>query len=232
MESKHFTGLSNSAWQARATAFSVYGYAEPVTQHMLAFTGEHLNAANGGYMLGQGYRSYSPALMRFRSADSWSPFGQGGVNAYAYCGNDPINHTDPTGHRVAQRFRRLSLPRSLQQQTPATQAIHALDAQVQEMTLRPTSPPTGTTNTRTQQQPENLVAARPQADVPRTATHTAAPNQGTPNAPIETLMNTPPTTTQRVNAVLARRQARSANLRAALEHTASPASRMADTRRQ
>ncbi len=35
-------------------------------------------------MLGNGYRAYSPVLMRFNSPDSWSPFGEGGVNAYAY----------------------------------------------------------------------------------------------------------------------------------------------------
>jgi len=45
-----------------------------------------------------GYRSYNPALFRFTSPDSESPFGVGGVNLYAYCVNDPINCTDPSGH--------------------------------------------------------------------------------------------------------------------------------------
>ncbi|MCY1433952.1 hypothetical protein D9M71_499940 [compost metagenome] len=36
--------------------------------------------------------------MRFNSPDSWSPFGKGGVNAYAYCEGDPRNRVDPTGH--------------------------------------------------------------------------------------------------------------------------------------
>ena len=36
--------------------------------------------------------------MRFNSPDSWSPFGDGGLNAYAYCGGDPMNQADPTGH--------------------------------------------------------------------------------------------------------------------------------------
>jgi len=36
--------------------------------------------------------------MRFNSPDSWSPFGRGGVNAYGYCGGDPGNYSDPSGH--------------------------------------------------------------------------------------------------------------------------------------
>lgn len=48
--------------------------------------------------MGAGYRAYNPALMRFHSPDSWSPFGAGGANAYAYCGGDPVNLSDPSGH--------------------------------------------------------------------------------------------------------------------------------------
>lgn len=40
-------------------------------------------------------RWYDPATMRFLSRD---PAGYlGGLNAFAWCRNDPINHTDPTG---------------------------------------------------------------------------------------------------------------------------------------
>jgi hypothetical protein len=35
--------------------------------------------------------------MRFNSPDSWSPFGQGGINAYAYCEGEPTNRVDPNG---------------------------------------------------------------------------------------------------------------------------------------
>lgn len=37
-------------------------------------------------------------MMRFCSPDSWSPFGAGSFNAYAYCVGDPVNRIDPTGH--------------------------------------------------------------------------------------------------------------------------------------
>lgn len=41
--------------------------------------------------------------MKFCSPDEWSPFGRGGVNAYAYCAGDPVNGSDPTGHNVWYR---------------------------------------------------------------------------------------------------------------------------------
>lgn len=48
-------------------------------------------------MLGNGRRAYNLTLMRFHSPDRLSPFGSGGINAYAYCGGDPINLADPSG---------------------------------------------------------------------------------------------------------------------------------------
>lgn len=62
-----------------------------------AFAGEHLDDASKGYLLGNGHRAYRPDLMRFLSPDRMSPFGVGGVNAYAYCSGDPVNNIDPSG---------------------------------------------------------------------------------------------------------------------------------------
>lgn len=65
---------------------------------LLGYCAERAEAESDVYLLGNGYRAYDPASMRFRSPDNSSPFGRGGHNAYAYCHADPINRSDPTGH--------------------------------------------------------------------------------------------------------------------------------------
>lgn len=93
-----------SAWLARQTppfAYPPYGFrhAERVEDCRLGFNGERQEPVIGHYLLGQGFRLYNPVLMRFNSPDDWSPFGEGGVNAYAYVLGDPVNQTDPSGHK-------------------------------------------------------------------------------------------------------------------------------------
>ncbi|WP_434626814.1 RHS repeat-associated core domain-containing protein [Chromobacterium sp. CV08] len=75
----------------------------------LQFNGERSDPANWQYHLGNGYRAYSPALMRFRCPDSLSPFGAGGVDAYAYCAGDPVNRADPSGHLSWQAWTSIGL---------------------------------------------------------------------------------------------------------------------------
>ncbi|ANN67450.1 RHS repeat-associated core domain-containing protein [Bordetella bronchialis] len=62
------------------------------------FTGARSDRITAAYPLGNGYRWFIPALMRFNATDDLSPFGPGGVNPYAYCTGDPVNHSDPSGH--------------------------------------------------------------------------------------------------------------------------------------
>jgi RHS repeat-associated protein len=64
----------------------------------LGFHGEVTMMGSAHYPLGNGYRLYNPVLMRFHKPDSLSPFGAGGLNAYAYCKGDPVNYKDSTGH--------------------------------------------------------------------------------------------------------------------------------------
>ncbi|MFK3819267.1 RHS repeat-associated core domain-containing protein [Pseudomonas sp. NPDC089407] len=75
-----------------------FGFMSLPEGQTVGFNGERIDMQSCMYALGQGYRWYSTALMRFASTDSVSPFGAGGINAYAYALNDPVNHFDPDGH--------------------------------------------------------------------------------------------------------------------------------------
>jgi len=82
----------------------------------LGYNGQRKDPVTDVYPLGNGYRIYSPFLMRFHSPDRLSPFGAGGNNSYAYCENDPLNHVDPSGQvkflvRSGSRYQtKFSLP--------------------------------------------------------------------------------------------------------------------------
>ncbi|MGE8061363.1 RHS repeat-associated core domain-containing protein [Pseudomonas sp. NPDC089547] len=97
--------------------YTAYGYSLSLLMQLskLGYDGERIDNSSGCYPLGAGLRSYNPALMRFTSSDSLSPFGIGGINGYAYCSGDPVNYNDPTGKapvpiRIeAGRSRRLKL---------------------------------------------------------------------------------------------------------------------------
>ena len=83
-------------------AYTPYGH-HPAVDRLLSrrgFNGEQPDPLTGHYHLGNGYRQFNPVLMRFNSPDSWSPFGEGGLNAYGYCGGEPINRVDPNGHAL------------------------------------------------------------------------------------------------------------------------------------
>jgi len=83
-------------------AYPPYGHRIPENGllSLLGFNGERPDPVTGHYLLGNGYRAFNPVLMRFNSPDSWSPFGEGGLNAYGYCEGDPVNRRDPTGHSI------------------------------------------------------------------------------------------------------------------------------------
>ncbi|QXI39435.1 RHS repeat-associated core domain-containing protein [Pseudomonas xantholysinigenes] len=66
-------------------------------QQPFGYAGERREPLTGWYMAA-GYRPYDPLLMVFLAPDSESPFGRGGINAYAYCAGDPVNRIDPDGH--------------------------------------------------------------------------------------------------------------------------------------
>ncbi|MGE8060303.1 RHS repeat domain-containing protein [Pseudomonas sp. NPDC089547] len=64
---------------------------------LLGFNGEARERALGWSLLGRGYRAYNPGLMRFHSPDLAAP-EVAGINPYVYCGGNPVNWHDPSGH--------------------------------------------------------------------------------------------------------------------------------------
>jgi RHS repeat-associated protein len=92
-----------TATQPHPLAYTPYGHRSVRSGllGLLGFNGERPDPVTGHYLLGNGYRAFNPVLMRFNSPDNWSPFGEGGLNAYAYGMGDPVNFSDPTGHVLA-----------------------------------------------------------------------------------------------------------------------------------
>lgn len=91
--------------QSVHSTFSVYGYSPEPAQMCMGFKGERRESPTQHYLLGNGYRAFNPVVMRFNSPDSWSPFGLGGVNAYAFTQGDPVNRSDPSGHAFFGKVR-------------------------------------------------------------------------------------------------------------------------------
>lgn len=97
----------NTVSESQTTiTYSPYGNDScPPTHPLLSrFTGQSWLPSSTGYLLGNGHRLFDPRLMRFHSPDSLSPFEKGGINAYAYCTNDPINRSDPSGMYSIVKF--------------------------------------------------------------------------------------------------------------------------------
>lgn len=76
-------------------AYTPHGFTLPANMGRVAYNAQVKES--GFYLLGHGYRAYSPTLYRFFSSDALSPFGKGGVNPYAYCASDPVNRHDNSG---------------------------------------------------------------------------------------------------------------------------------------
>ncbi|WP_225919102.1 RHS repeat-associated core domain-containing protein [Pseudomonas ogarae] len=104
-----------TATDTRHLVYTAYGHqpAESGLSSLLGFNGERPDPITGHYLLGQGNRAFNPVLMRFNSPDELSPFGDGGINPYAYCGGDPVNRYDPSGNIF-----HVINPRSLPPRTP------------------------------------------------------------------------------------------------------------------
>ncbi len=63
----------------------------------IRYRGYYYDTDTGFYYLQSRY--YDPVLCRFLNADGYASTGSGfvGYNMYAYCNNNPVNYSDPTG---------------------------------------------------------------------------------------------------------------------------------------
>ncbi len=102
-----FASLDLSTKTIKYYSYLPYGYRSLDVKAVtwLGFKGEPLNPM-AMYYLGNGYRMYDPLLQHFQTPDNWSPFGAGGVAAYVYCGGDPVNFHDPSGHAAVAQYSR------------------------------------------------------------------------------------------------------------------------------
>lgn len=99
------TVLDYDGSNQQVNLYSAFGSGNNSTTATLpGYNGERQDPLTGVSHLGNGYRAYNPILMRFNCPDSESPFGVGGINPYAYCENDPVNFTDPSGHGILKWF--------------------------------------------------------------------------------------------------------------------------------
>ncbi|MHC8318196.1 RHS repeat-associated core domain-containing protein [Pseudomonas sp. LB3P31] len=91
--------LTEMAGPINHLAYTPYGQQSSRQKVMtrLGFNGELCETSRGWYILGKGYRAYNPRLMRFHNPDKFSPFDKGGLNAYLYCGGEPVMRADPSG---------------------------------------------------------------------------------------------------------------------------------------
>ncbi|WP_411913805.1 RHS repeat-associated core domain-containing protein [Pseudomonas sp. BEA3.1] len=106
-------------------AYTSYGYEQPPepTLKLTGFTGQPRSVSAHLYLMGSGRRAYNTALMRFCSPDDLSPFAKGGINAYAYCKNDPTNYSDQSGRTPISNLSTKKPPTSLYKPNPASKTI-------------------------------------------------------------------------------------------------------------
>ena len=64
----------------------------------LRYRGYYYDVETGFYYLQSRY--YDPVVSRFINADSYASTGTGllSYNMFAYCGNNPVNNSDPSGN--------------------------------------------------------------------------------------------------------------------------------------
>ena len=93
---KKVGGYDYDAWGNCSITLDTNGIA---SRNPIRYRGYYFDSETGFYYLNSRY--YSPEWRRFISPDDTAyldPENVNGLNLYCYCGNDPINYADPSGH--------------------------------------------------------------------------------------------------------------------------------------
>ena len=87
----------SDAWGNHSVSYSNGGGSTGAQYNPFRYRGYYYDSDLGMYYLQSRY--YDAKICRFISADGYVSTGQGilGNNMFAYCGNNPVNHVDPTG---------------------------------------------------------------------------------------------------------------------------------------
>ena len=92
-------GYKYNAWGVCTTSYYNSGSTTTATKNPFKYRGYYYDVNLGFYYLQSRY--YDPVIGRFLNADDTSYLGANGdlvsYNLYAYCSNNPVNYTDPTG---------------------------------------------------------------------------------------------------------------------------------------
>ena len=87
-------------YDAFGNCTTVYGLASSIGKYNpIRYRGYYCDIETNWYFLNARY--YAPELRRFISPDDTAyldPESVNGLNLYCYCGNDPVNYADPSGH--------------------------------------------------------------------------------------------------------------------------------------
>lgn len=97
------TSLASGSTLTARTEYGSFGEiigSSGATYNAVGYTGQRLDAESGLMPLGNGERYYSPELGRFIQQDSFGGMLQTAqsMNRFAYVVNNPLKHTDPSGH--------------------------------------------------------------------------------------------------------------------------------------
>ena len=90
-------GYRYDAWGVFSVSYYNGGQNTSATKNSFGYRGYYYDKDLGMYYLASRY--YDAKICRFISPDSYISTGQGilGNNMYAYCGNNPVNRSDPSG---------------------------------------------------------------------------------------------------------------------------------------